>query len=381
MPLPRPDEPSLPSRRALRQAERALLARDDRSGGADGASGADRSGGAYEPAVHPVSRRELRQRSRAAEPAQTSRRQAAGRAARPVAGRGAGAGPVGPPVVPPAAPGVTDLLPDHVLEGGDDSWVDDVAPRPTPLASRVETVVPVARSTAGRGSAWRRVPQLLVVGALVAATAGYASAEDIPATAGAVKQFVREEVPVAAAPATVVADLENGSALVADEDGLLRVSAEGEASRAGERTLLPGCDGVPPEVEQSNGNIDERFLCTLWDGKSEIRADAAVSLALLNEEYRAEFGRDICVTDGYRSYAEQQSLRARKPGLAARAGTSEHGYGLAVDLCGGVQSAGPGYDWLRENAGDAGFENPRWAQRGGGGPYEPWHWEYTAGQW
>ncbi|MGJ7442009.1 M15 family metallopeptidase [Aquipuribacter sp. MA13-6] len=354
MPLPRPDDRSLPSRRSLRQAERAL------------AAGADGSTGPYEPETQPVSRRQLRERRRQAEAEQ------------------GGVPPVVPPVVrpvvPPVAPPVADLLPDHVLEGGDDSWVDDVAPRPTPLASRVTDVVPLA-PTRERGSAWRRVPQLLVVGALVAAIAGYASAEDVPASAGAVEQFVREEVPVAAEAATVLTDLRSGSALVADEDGLLRVSAEDEASRAGERTLLPGCDGVPPEVAQANGDIDERFLCTLWDGTSEIRADAAVSLALLNEEYRAEFGRDICITDGYRSYAAQQSLRARKPGLAARAGTSEHGYGLAVDLCGGVESAGPAYTWLRENAAEHGFENPRWAQRGGGGPYEPWHWEYTEGQW
>jgi D-alanyl-D-alanine carboxypeptidase len=132
---------------------------------------------------------------------------------------------------------------------------------------------------------------------------------------------------------------------------------------------------------QSNGQIDEQYLCTLWDGKTEIRADAAVSLALLNERYRAQFGTDICMTDGYRSYGAQAALRARKPGLAARAGTSEHGFGLAVDMCGGVETAGAAYWWLMENADEFGFENPAWAQRGGSGPYEPWHWEYVAGQW
>ena len=289
-----------------------------------------------------------------------------------------------PVTVPPVERHVIDLDAgaDHDLEGGDDEWLDDVTPRPTPVGAHVDeepTVVPARARSAG--SAWRRVPQMLVVGSLVAATAGYASTSDISATAVSVPQFVREEVAVAAAPATVLADIDTGSALVAGEDGLLRVRGEEEASRAGDRTLLPGCDGVPPEVPQANGRIDESFLCTLWDGKTEIRADAAVSLALLNEEYRAEFGTDICMTDGYRSYAAQAALKARKPGLAARAGTSEHGFGLAVDLCGGVENEGPGYWWLRENGGEYGFENPRWAQRGGSGPFEPWHWEYTAGQW
>lgn len=283
-------------------------------------------------------------------------------------------------LVPPAAPAVDLVLADHVLEGGDDVWVDDVTPRPTPVPSRVvDEQAPLARVE--RGGAWRRVPQMVVVGSLVAATVGYAATADVTATAGSVPQFVRDEVAVAADSAAIVADIDAGSTLVAGDDGLLRVREGDEASRDGDRTLLPGCDGVPPEVAQANGRIDRAFLCTLWDGKTEIRADAAVSLALLNEEYRSEFGRDICMTDGYRSYAAQASLRARKPGLAAPAGTSEHGYGLAVDMCGGVETAGTAYWWLMDNAGDYGFENPRWAQRGGSGPYEPWHWEYSAGQW
>lgn len=297
------------------------------------------------------------------------------------------AGPVGPPVVPPAAPAVEQVIADHVLEGGDDVWVHDVAPRPTPVASRVvDEPAPMPTGGAARaGSGWRRVPQMLVVGSLVAATAGYAATSDITASAGSVPEFVRTEAAVAVDAddtAALAADLGGGdSSLVAGEDGLLRVREDEQASRSGDRTLLPGCDGVPPETPQANGRIDEQYLCTLWDGKTEIRADAAVSLALLNERYRAQFGTDICVTDGYRSYGAQASLRARKPGLAAPAGTSEHGYGLAVDLCGGVESAGSAYWWLRDNAGEFGFANPAWAQRGGGGPYEPWHWEYVAGQW
>lgn len=294
------------------------------------------------------------------------------------------AAPIGPVVVPPTAPAVERVIADHVLEGGDDTWVDDVAPRPTPVGSQfvAEPRRPsVVRDP--RGSAWRRLPQALVVGSLVAATVGYATTTDIAATAGSVPEFVRQETAVAPVvdSAIVAADLDGGSALIAGEDGLLRVRGAEEASRGGDRTLLPGCDGVPPESPQANGNIDEQFLCTLWDGKTEIRADAAVSLALLNESYRAEFGSDLCMTDGYRSFAAQQSLRSRKPGLAAPAGTSNHGLGLAVDLCGGVESAGAAYYWLRDNAPTYGFDNPDWARQGGGGPYEPWHWEYVDGQW
>jgi zinc D-Ala-D-Ala carboxypeptidase len=373
VPLPRHDEQPLPSRRALRQAERARAASSasDLTPAPTAAAVVESAPTGPVPtgpvAAPPPSRRAMRSRERAATPV-------------PVPA------PAGPVVVPPAAPAVEQVVADHVLEGGDDVWVEGIAPRPTPVASRVvDEPAPTPAAGRNHGSAWRRVPQMLVVGSLVAATAGYAATSDITATAGSVPQFVREEAVVDADSvdtAALAADLgDGGSSLVAGEDGLLRVRDDEQASRSGERTLLPGCDGVPPETPQANGQIDRAYLCTLWDGKTEIRADAAVSLALLNEQYRAQFGTDICMTDGYRSYGAQAALRARKPGLAARAGTSEHGYGLAVDMCGGVESAGAAYWWLMENAGEFGFENPAWAQRGGGGPYEPWHWEYVAGQW
>lgn len=370
MPLPRHDEQPLPSRRALRQAERARAAA---SSGAPQPVAAPRAAEQPRPASsrvhHDVAPRRARRR-----PAATTVTTVPPAAQVPRAVQ-----------VPPAAPAVEAVISDHVLEGGDDVWVDDVAPRPTPVGSRVVHEAPVTPVRAhGRGSAWRRLPQLVVVGSLVAATAGYAATGDISATAGAVPQFVREETVVSAEDATVVAATalpeDVPSDLVAGEDGLLRVREDDQASRA-DRDVLPGCDGVPPEEPVSNGRMDEQYLCTLWDGRTRIRADAAVSLALLNQAYRAEFDRDICMTDGYRSYAAQVSVRNRKPGLAAKPGTSEHGFGLAVDLCGGVESAGEAYWWLRDHAAQFGFENPAWAQRGGGGPYEPWHWEYTAGQW
>ncbi len=270
---------------------------------------------------------------------------------------------------------------EHVLEGGDDAWVSDVVPRPTPVASRGTGGARADRLVGrGPGAAWRRLPQLVVVGSLVAATIAYASAGETVATAGEVRTFYRAEQPVRSEAATLVVPFEDGAGMVAGEDGLLRVRSD-EASRSAGRSVLPGCDGVPPETPQANGRIDESYLCTLWDGRTQIRADAAVSLALLNQQYRARFGTDICMTDGYRSYAAQVAVRQRKPGLAARPGTSEHGFGLAVDVCGGVEAQGDGYWWLRENAATFGWENPPWAQRDGRGPFEPWHWEYTAGQW
>ncbi len=368
MPLPRHDEQPLPSRRALREAERARAA----ASGAPDRAVRPRGERPAAPVVPPPA-----VRSSADGPGQpvagTVRVVDVAQAERDAARQEL--------VVDLAQAERDQRHSDQVRREQLDSWADAVVPRPTPVASRVvpdelDARVPASRD---RRSAWRRLPQVLVVGSLVAATLGYATTGDTAATAGEVRAFERAEQTVRAEGATLVAPLEDTSGLVAGEDGLLRV--EGGASRGAARTPLPGCDGVPPETAQENGRIDESYLCTLFDGTTQIRADAAVSLALLNEQYRARFGTDICLTDGYRSYAAQVSVRNRKPGLAARPGTSEHGFGLAVDLCGGVEAQGEGYWWLRDNAGASGFENPAWAQRGGGGPFEPWHWEYVAGQW
>jgi LAS superfamily LD-carboxypeptidase LdcB len=104
-------------------------------------------------------------------------------------------------------------------------------------------------------------------------------------------------------------------------------------------------------------------------------------LAKLNLEYRREFGHDLCVSDGYRTLAQQFSVKARRGGFAATPGTSEHGWGVAIDACDGISagSASANYLWLRSNGPTYGWDNPAWALPGGDGPLEPWHWEYLPG--
>ena len=153
------------------------------------------------------------------------------------------------------------------------------------------------------------------------------------------------------------------------------------ASRSGERSVLPGCDGVARITGAPNGQLPRSVLCTLWDSRHSLRADAAVALGKLNIAYKQRFGDDICITDSYRTLASQQRLAAVKPGLAAPAGTSNHGLGLAVDLCDGIESFGSSrYQWMRDNAPAYGWDNPTWARAGGSGPEEAWHWEYLAGE-
>jgi D-alanyl-D-alanine carboxypeptidase len=153
------------------------------------------------------------------------------------------------------------------------------------------------------------------------------------------------------------------------------------ASRSGERSVLPGCDGVARITGAPNGQLPDSVLCTLWEAKHRLRADAAVALAKLNIAFKQRFGDDICLTDSYRTLASQQRLAALKPGLAAKAGTSNHGLGLAIDTCEGIQTFGSTrYEWMRDNAPSYGWDNPTWARPGGSGPTEPWHWEFVAGE-
>jgi zinc D-Ala-D-Ala carboxypeptidase len=153
---------------------------------------------------------------------------------------------------------------------------------------------------------------------------------------------------------------------------------ETTASRSVERDPLPDCD-TQAAVEGTNGQLADHSLCDLWQSGEQLRPDAAVSLSALNEAFRARFGRDLCLVDSYRSLSSQYSVKASRGYLAATPGTSMHGWGLAIDLCSKETGSTEVYKWLWDNAPAYGWENPPWAQRGGSGKYEPWHWEYRAG--
>ena len=141
--------------------------------------------------------------------------------------------------------------------------------------------------------------------------------------------------------------------------------------------VAPECDGVVTDIG-TNGRVPVEELCDLWQAPYRDRADAVVSIVEFNAMYEAKYGEPMCLSSAYRTREEQAVLRRQKPGLAAPAGLSNHGWGLAVDLCPETY-AGERGRWLTV-VGDAfGWENPAWARRGGAGPYEPWHWEYEPG--
>lgn len=173
---------------------------------------------------------------------------------------------------------------------------------------------------------------------------------------------------------TLQTDFTPPSALVSPSAGPTVVE---RASRSVERSAVPGCDGIV-RGKGTNGRLPPSELCDLWHAPYTARADAAVTLIALNDSYFARFGTDICLSSGYRTFEEQLALRATKGALAASAGQSNHGWGLAVDLCPAAYSGTRGV-WLHDVGRVYGWANPAWAQRGGGGAYEPWHWEYAPG--
>lgn len=137
--------------------------------------------------------------------------------------------------------------------------------------------------------------------------------------------------------------------------------------------------GLGSSEDPQNGRLPASALTRLSWTVHKVANAAAPSLELLNAAYRAKFGHNITVTDGYRTYAGQVAAYAAKPNLAAKPGTSNHGLGLAVDLGGGINRFGTSqYEWMMDNAPKYGWVNPSWAVQGGKKP-EPWHWEFVGG--
>ena len=120
--------------------------------------------------------------------------------------------------------------------------------------------------------------------------------------------------------------------------------------------------------EFENGRIPVDALTPVGDGDHRLAQPAATALVELRAAARRD-GVTIGVTDSYRSYDAQVDVARRKGlysqgGLAAQPGTSQHGWGLAVDLDLDARAQ----TWMRTNAARFGFAEDT--------PREPWHWAY-----
>ncbi|WP_251151280.1 M15 family metallopeptidase [Cellulosimicrobium sp. Marseille-Q4280] len=141
----------------------------------------------------------------------------------------------------------------------------------------------------------------------------------------------------------------------------------------------PGDASADPWPGQANGLADGSILCASEAaGGRSLRCDAAGAFDAMMTAMTAATGASITLNDAYRSLGEQVHLRATLgPRLAAVPGTSNHGFGTAIDIAN--QAAVPGTitgDWLAANAGAYGWVHPAWARPGGTKP-EHWHWEFA----
>ncbi|KGN38870.1 D-alanyl-D-alanine carboxypeptidase family protein [Knoellia subterranea] len=127
-----------------------------------------------------------------------------------------------------------------------------------------------------------------------------------------------------------------------------------------------------------NGLFPTSALCPLWQAPGEMLSPrAAAAFNAMSQAYARQTGSPICVTDSYRSLSQQYVTKAKRGRFAARPGTSRHGLGMALDLCGGINNFGsPAHLWMKQNAPLYGWFHPSWAGPSGATP-EPWHWEFA----
>jgi D-alanyl-D-alanine carboxypeptidase len=148
----------------------------------------------------------------------------------------------------------------------------------------------------------------------------------------------------------------------------MSASGTGTVSAAGKNYTV-NSKGIPTELAQyGNGKIPRSALEQVGNTHHRLWAPAATSLTQMMADASKD-GVKIGITDSYRPYDEQVDLAQRKGlysqgGLAAKPGTSEHGWGMAADL----DLDGKAQSWMRQNAAKYGFVNN--VSR------ESWHWAY-----
>lgn len=122
----------------------------------------------------------------------------------------------------------------------------------------------------------------------------------------------------------------------------------------------------------ANGQISAADM--VWVDGALLEPSTARAWSSMVAACLAETGHRLTITEGYRSLATQWAYYRNpprvndRPVVVAYPGTSNHGWGRAIDL-GGYTAA---WSWLQGNAGRFGFS---WATGKASG--EKWHWEYV----
>lgn len=128
-----------------------------------------------------------------------------------------------------------------------------------------------------------------------------------------------------------------------------------------------GHDHGPVVRNGENGRLDTSQLVDA-DERGNLLQPAAASAWQAMVQAAAQDGVTLSIGNSYRTYEQQVHLAQEKGlysqgGLAASPGTSNHGWGTAVDV-----GNNPGErEWLAQNGNRFGFHTIA---------REPWHWEY-----
>ena len=142
--------------------------------------------------------------------------------------------------------------------------------------------------------------------------------------------------------------------------------------QAHEAATLPA-ERVKRWYQQGNGEIPLERMVKVQN--VYLRPEAARDFRAMNRAMKKDIGRVFNVTDGYRTIEIQHCLAGTgpcppgyspKPSLAATAGTSNHGWGEAVD---GDVTDPAVLAWLRRRGHEFGFHELT-------SPVEPWHWDW-----
>lgn len=159
-------------------------------------------------------------------------------------------------------------------------------------------------------------------------------------------------------------------------DAVYRSAIEATAPATPALRLEPGQFGTlepPPELLVfGNGRIPPAELVGIGHGDHRLHGPAAQAFQQMESAARAD-GVSFGVIASYRDFPSQQRIAQEKGlysqgGLAAAPGTSNHGWGLSVDL--DLNPAAQ--EWMRANGPRFGFVEDV--------PREPWHWTYRPAQ-
>ncbi len=130
----------------------------------------------------------------------------------------------------------------------------------------------------------------------------------------------------------------------------------------------------------ANGRLPASALALIPGTGRYIAVELLPQVVALRAAFKARFGKDLVITDGYRSYEGQVAARNRylngQGAYAVPPGTSNHGLAKAIDFGSRVNILGSAeHNWMVENAPRFGFV---WLRKAGNGSIEPWHFDGSA---